>query len=184
MEFTSAPATLTPSWTLITEEYRKSQEEYHKLCPDYGVSGSGHVNEIIELASAVDAKSVLDYGCGKATLAGAWPEGIPLLINYDPCIPEYAETPPACDLVYCGDVLEHIEPDCLDAVLDHLRALTLKAIFLVICTQAARKTLPDGRNTHLIQEGVRWWTNALGDRWDADRLMYDGQNIFFVGRPA
>jgi hypothetical protein len=169
---------------LITEEYRKSQEEFHKLRPEYGTSAARHVNDIIELASAVNANSVLDYGCGKATLAGVWPEGIPFLINYDPCVPEYAPTPPACDLVYCGDVLEHIEPDCLEAVLDHLRELTLKAIFLVICTQAARKTLQDGRNSHLIQEGLRWWMVALGDRWKVDNLMYDGLNIYFAGRPA
>ncbi len=168
----------------ITEEYRKSQEEYHELRPEYGTSAARHVNDIIELASAVNANSVLDYGCGKATLARVWPEGIPFLINYDPCVPEYAKTPPACDLVYCGDVLEHIEPDCLGAVLDHLAALTLKAIFLVICTQAARKTLQDGSNAHLIQEGLRWWMVALGDRWEVDNLMYDGLNIFFAGRPA
>ncbi len=168
---------------LISEAYRKSQEEYHGLRPDYGISGQARFAEILELAKAVKAETVLDYGCGKATLAKIWPK-YPMLINYDPCIPEHAAPPPPSDLVYCGDVLEHVELETLQAVLSDLRRLTLKAIFLVICTQPAVKTLQDGRNAHLIQEGVRWWLEALDDRFTIDNMLFDGRDILIAGRPT
>ena len=169
----------------ITDEYRKSQAEFHNLRPDYGVSGQKHVGEILQLAQAVKAETVLDYGCGKATLAKVWPKAsAPMLINYDPCIPEYAERPPPCDLVYCGDVLEHVEPECLEAVLTHLYILTIKGILLVVNTGPAAKTLQDGRNAHLIQEGPRWWLDTLDDRWEIDNLFFDGRDLMIAGRPA
>ena len=107
-----------------------------------------------------------------------------MLINYDPCIPEYEKVPPACDLVFCGDVLEHIELECLEAVVMHLALLTKKAALLVINTGPAAKTLQDGRNAHLIQEGPRWWLEALGDLWHIDNLFYDGRDLMIAGRPA
>ncbi len=106
------------------------------------------------------------------------------LMMDDPCIPEYADPPPPCDLVYCGDVLEHVEPDCLNAVLNDLRRLTLKAVLLVICTGPAAKTLQDGRNAHLIQEGPRWWLDALDERWEIDSLFFDGRDLSVAGRPG
>ena len=168
---------------LISDLYRKSQAEFHNLRPDYGISGQKHIEEIRQLAQAVKAEAVLDYGCGKATLDKVW-SGPAMLLSYDPCIPEYAEPPPPCDLVYCGDVLEHIEPECLKAVLDDLRRLTLKAVLLIIATGPAVKTLQDGRNAHLIQEGPRWWLDALDERWEIDNLFFDGRDLMVAGRPG
>ena len=34
--------------------------------------------------------------------------------------------------------------------------------YFVIHTGPAAKTLPDGRNTHLIQQNAVWWRNMLG----------------------
>jgi S-adenosylmethionine:diacylglycerol 3-amino-3-carboxypropyl transferase len=61
------------------------------------------------------------------------------------------------DIVVCTDVLEHIEPDCLDDVLADIRRCTKKAALLVVATRPAMKTLSDGRNAHLIQEDFKWW---------------------------
>ena len=171
-----------PPPVLISEAYRKSQEEFHSLRPEYGISGQAHFAELLELAKLVKAETVLDYGCGKAILAKLWPL-YPTLISYDPCIPEHAAPPPPCDLVYCGDVLEHVEPEFVAAVLDNIRRLTLKAVFLVICTEPAVKTLQDGRNAHLIQEGPQWWMETLGRRFAIDNLLFDGRDILLAGRP-
>ena len=65
------------------------------------------------------------------------------------------------DLVICIDTLEHIEPDYLDAVLTDLMRCTKKVGYFIINTKAAGKTLPDGRNTHLIQEGKDWWKERI-----------------------
>ena len=48
------------------------------------------------------------------------------------------------------ELMEHIEPECLEEVLDNLQWLSLKAVFLVIATRPAKKMLADGRNAHLI----------------------------------
>ncbi len=86
--------------------------------------------------------------------------------------------------INCGDVLEHVEPDCLESVVMHLALLSKKATLLVINTGPAAKTLQDGRNAHLIQEGTGWWLNALDDRWEWDNLFYDGGDFMLAGRPG
>lgn len=48
--------------------------------------------------------------------------------------------------VYMTGVLEHIEPECLEQVLDHLQRLTRKIALLNIVTRPANKVLADGHN--------------------------------------
>lgn len=84
----------------------------------------------------------------------------------------------------CIDVLEHIEPDCLDAVLDDMRRCTLNGIFLTIHCFPAGKTLPDGRNAHLIQQPTHWWLPKLCERWEPRMLTWMGRGFQFAGLPA
>ena len=65
---------------------------------------------------------------------------------YDPGVPEYADKPSPAEFVFCCDVLEHIEPEYLDDVLDHLEELTEKILFATVHTGPAGKILSDGRN--------------------------------------
>ncbi|MHC4342509.1 MAG: class I SAM-dependent methyltransferase, partial [Planctomycetota bacterium] len=100
---------------LISPEYLAEQQEFHTLRPDYGSFGHRNAPLIVDLIQQIEGcESVLDYGCGKGTLGNKLGElmgdKLPPLCEYDPCIPERAERPPACDLVVCTDVLEHIEP--------------------------------------------------------------------------
>ncbi len=82
------------------------------------------------------AQSVLDYGCGKGTLA----EAVSFEIReYDPAIAGKDENPLPADLVICTDALEHIEPEYLDAVLVHIASLTRMAAFFVVHTGRAQK---------------------------------------------
>jgi hypothetical protein len=39
--------------------------------------------------------------------------------------------------------------------------ISSKYLWLRIDTMPARKTLPDGRNAHLIQETDEWWRNII-----------------------
>lgn len=67
--------------------------------------------------------------------------------------------------MYCGDVLEHIEPDCIDDVLDDIKRVTQKVAIFVVSTQESKKTLPDGRNAHLLIKPVSWWMERLERRF-------------------
>lgn len=144
--------------TLITPEYQAIQQQFHAQRPDYGVSSGRHADFIQGVAQKMNTRDILDYGCGKAGLQ----KGLPFPIqNYDPGMPEYATRPRPADIVVCTDVLEHIEPDCLTAVLLDLQVLTKQMLFLNVACRPAVKFLPDGRNAHLIQEPPTWWLQRL-----------------------
>jgi hypothetical protein len=72
-----------------------------------------------------------------------------------------ANPPKPAQLLACTDVLEHIEPDRLDAVLRHQFNVAELGAFFTIATRPANKVLPDGRNAHLIQELPSWWVQKL-----------------------
>ena len=145
----------------ISEDYRSLNEKLHEN-DSYGVSGQKWAGVVMEMSQAIGTQDVLDYGCGKSTLA----QSLPFIIKqYDPAIKKYSDRPRPADIVVCTDVLEHIEPDLIDNVLDDLKDLTKKAGFFVIANRPAKKTLEDGRNAHLIQEGLEWWLPKLWERF-------------------
>ncbi len=148
---------------LITPEYQALQSQFHLARPDYGISGSKYVEPVLSFAEKLQTRDILDYGCGKATLQ----KGIPFPIqNYDPCNAEYERRPTPATIVVCTDVLEHIEIDCLKAVLDDIRELTKQLLFVNVACRPAKKFLPDGRNAHLIQENPNWWLTWLLPRFN------------------
>lgn len=144
---------------VISAPYRELNRTLHETNLAYGVGGGKHAKPVLSLATALKTTSILDYGCGKGYLA----KEIPFPIwEYDPAIPGKDSSPRPADLVVCTDVLEHIEPDHLDAVLHDLKRVVKRLGYFVINTGPASKTLPDGRNTHLIQQDREWWRNTLG----------------------
>jgi 2-polyprenyl-3-methyl-5-hydroxy-6-metoxy-1,4-benzoquinol methylase len=140
---------------LISPAYREQNQKLHESNPLYGTSSAAWAPKVRELLASFNGKSVLDYGCGKGKLAAALPDID--VREYDPCIPGKDAEPKPADIVACTDVLEHIEPECLDDVLKHIRSLTGMVAFLNISTKAAIKTLPDGRNAHLLIKDEEWW---------------------------
>ena len=90
---------------------------------------------------------------------------------YDPVFPEYGEPRAGSDMVACIDVLEHIEPDRLEAVLEDLWRLNALMYFVTIHMRPANKTLSDGRNAHLIQETPSWWLPRLCKYFDVHHLQ-------------
>lgn len=147
---------------LITEEYRKLNEQMHVEKKSYGTSGVKLANYVKSISEKLNTTDILDYGCGKGTLAANLPFDIK---QYDPCVPEHSETPAPADVVICSDVLEHIEPDCLLDVLDDLYRVTKASILIVIHHGPAKKHLPDGRNAHLIQEDEQFWLTLIMQRF-------------------
>ena len=141
-----------------TSQYQNLQQELHSRNCGYGTSGFKHAQHVLELAKRLETRSVLDYGCGQHSLQKA----IPFMITeYDPFVPGYEEDPEPHDLVVCTDVLEHIEPDCLEDVLAHIHSKTRKMLFADVAQRPAKKELADGRNAHLLQESTTWWLQRL-----------------------
>jgi len=148
---------------LITKEYKDLNAKMHEDKKGYGSHGQRWAQHILTLAKGMNTQDILDYGCGKSTLAANLPYDIK---QYDPAIPKHSELPEPADLVVCTDVLEHIEPECLDDVLNHIYNLCKKGVFLVIHNGPAMKHLADGRNAHLIQKNEVWWLGTLLPRFE------------------
>lgn len=163
----------------ITPEYKALQEQLHAK-GNYGVSGAKHADRILSLVQKLQTKDVLDYGCGQHTLQ----KNIPFPIQeYDPCIPGFDTEPVPADIVTCTDVMEHIEPECLFDVIQHLHRLTKKVLFLDIAQRPAQKYLADGRNAHLIQQETMWWLQKLDPYFELHSVQTYTGGFVMVATP-
>lgn len=144
---------------LASAHYREQLKQLHAH-GGWGGHGASHAAEVLAFAKELKAGTVLDYGCGQATLQKALHPRLKVQ-NYDPGIRQYAALPKPEDLVVATDVLEHIEPEALDTVLTHISLLAGKGAFLVISCQPARERLPDGRNAHLSVHPAEWWETRM-----------------------
>lgn len=147
----------------ISADYLRLQKALHRQPKGYGGRGDKWTEVVRNLAKEYECKSILDYGCGQGTLGSALRIRMPTIDirEYDPAISGKDGKVAPADLVVCTDVLEHIEPDKLGVVIDHLFRLTNKVLFLVIATRPSKKFLADGRNSHLIIEPDSWWLERL-----------------------
>jgi hypothetical protein len=155
---------------LISERYRDQQKQMHETTV-YGIASAQYAPMVAKVIDQYAVDDLLDYGAGsRLTLIKTIAEQrlVKRKFNYhayEPAIEMYAKTPEPAEMVACIDVLEHIEPNCLDAVLDDLKRVTSKIGLFTIATVLAGKTLPDGRNAHLIVEPAEWWLPKLTDRF-------------------
>lgn len=149
---------------LISEDYLRLQRELHGNNPRYGAASVKFAGAVQDLIKTNRPKTALDYGAGKRLLRSAI-TGVDLS-EYDPCVAGIAEPPnDEFDMVCCIDVLEHVEPDCVDAVLSDIARLTRRFAFLTIHTGPAGKFLSDGRNAHLTQKPIEWWEQRISQHF-------------------
>lgn len=170
---------------LISDAYKAQQEEMHSMY-EYGTASKKYAPLVTEIINRLEIGHMLDYGCGKSTnlLKSIKPDHKLKYQGYDPGVPAFSSPPVPAELVACIDVLEHIEPDMLDNVLDHIASLTeAVAILTVHCGPAAKK-LPDGRNAHLIQEPMEWWMPKLAARFHIQTMQRIHDHAFYmIGHP-
>lgn len=146
---------------LITPRYAALNAELHARVPTYGTGGHRWAKYVTALARKAGATSVLDYGAGKCSLAAALSDSGLLVSNYDPGVPGLEARPVPADIVVCGDVLEHVEEECIRWVLADIVSLARKAVVLSISCRVGNKTLADGRPAHILVRPKAWWAYLL-----------------------
>ncbi len=145
---------------LITDEYRALNAQVHEG-KGWGKGGTEFLFPVQYFAQAIKAHTILDYGCGKGALVRELNKSGYATHGYDPAVETYQTMPIPADLVVCTDVLEHVEPECITDVLQHINGLADVGIYLIIALHEAVKVLPDGRNAHILVRPVDWWINEL-----------------------
>lgn len=142
----------------MNKEYIAS--EYRRLHAAKKFSGGclgKYIPEIKELIQQHDCRSVLDYGCGKASAhhKNKLTDNVTL---FDPYYEPYSKEPEGFfDIVICTDVMEHIPEDEVGKLLAKLINMTNKVLFFAICTKPAKKKFSDGSNVHLTIRSEEWW---------------------------
>lgn len=151
----ATPVTFTP-------EHVEKQRQLHKD-PLYGVGGKKHKEVVLKLSESLKTNSIMDYGCGKGTLANHLPFPI---WEYDPAIPGKDKVPRPADIVVCFNVLEHVEMEMLDNVLGDLVRCARKCVFAIIETTQAN-----------------FWKEKLSEFFQIGALIPNGSEIHCVLAP-
>ena len=150
-----------------------------------------HISTVAQLARHVGARTVLDYGAGKAKLYREtdlelpdgrivpsvreyW--GVEEIRPYDPGVKEFA-TRPTCtfDGLVSTDVLEHIPEEDIDWVLEECFAFATRFVFMNIASYPAEKVLPNGWNAHVTIQPVDWWRARIetaAAAWEGDAYVF------------
>ena len=171
---------------LISEQYRAQQKTLHDA-GNYGTVAEHFAPMVAEVINRLEVTHLLDYGCGsnlslpKALAKAGSVKHKFKYQAYDPCVEKYSAPPVPAEFVVCIDVLEHIEEDCIDSVLDHLQEMTEAVGFFSVDTGPAMKSLPDGRNAHILQRPVEWWLMRICARFDLQtfQMVWKSQKDFY-----
>ena len=176
---------------LISDEYREQQKRLHDGLviggqpTIYGGAAKLYAPLVAQMIDKLEPSHILDYGCGRHLVL---PQALKDLgvrrpfkyQAYDPAVERFAGAPIPAEMVVCIDVLEHIEEDCIDDVLDHLESLTEAVGLFTIDTGPAMKSLPDGRNAHILQRPPEWWLPRLMCRFDLQTFQMTHAHKFYV----
>lgn len=159
--------------TIINDEYKQQLQALHKN-PKMFEAGAKKLGKLDKFLTQYTPTSLIDFGCGKGNLIKAIAENYPgiSVTGYDPGVEEFENLPDGTfDLLISTDALEHVEPEMIDETLKVINRLFSKAAYLVIASYRAKKTLPDGRNAHLIIESFDWWEQKIKQYIDGNIVL-------------
>lgn len=161
---------------LISNDYQQILKTKHNEDPEWGNTAFRWGDRVFAICDKYCCGTILDYGCGKATLAEYLQNsGCQAVIqSYDPGIDERNIDCDMADLAVCIDVMEHVERDYVDAVIEHIASLTNTVAFFVISTSRAAHLLPDGRNAHITIEGGEFWASKIRNYFKIVEYSPDG----------
>jgi SAM-dependent methyltransferase len=152
--------TLIPKYRAMAQA---STENFH------GLSILQHADSIGKMVRALRAKTLLDFGCGRAdayraphNVWQAW--GIPRdgVTLYDPAFRRDNELPTGTfDVVVCSDVLEHVPEDEVVAFAERLASYARHGLWASVCCRPAKKKFPDGGNLHVTVRSYDWWLDKM-----------------------
>jgi SAM-dependent methyltransferase len=153
------------------EKYREIWDQ-----PEYSLSSPGEriAGRFIEIANPHPSMTIADLGCGTGRGGSAIKRLRGCTIKYvdfaDNCIKgangSFVQADLSqpislrCDMGYCCDVMEHIPPDQVDAVLENICEVAPKVFFQI-------SLIPDdmgeliGRELHLSVHDADWWRVKL-----------------------
>lgn len=149
----------------MSPDYIEQLKEVHST-QQWGASGYSHAETVLKWMKKTESKTVLDFGCGRATLKPTLLKldpsiGAENIFEYDPGIEDKDELPEPADLLVANDVLEHIEPNYMRSSLQYIRDLARKAAYFTIALTPSKVLLPDGSNSHLTLWSEEKWKQYL-----------------------
>lgn len=127
------------------------------------------------LADRHGLRTVIDYGCGAAR--GISQFSRLAVTDYDPAVPGCEAVPAPADLVVSVHALEHVEPESVNAVIEHMQELALRALLIVVSCEESTKTLPDGSPWHSFVRPWDFWLGRLSDFRPVETIKEHGKEF-------
>jgi hypothetical protein len=161
---------------LLTDYYKSVLEQEHAN-GEWGVASVHYAPRVANMMKRYNLNEVLDYGAGAGNLEKTLKTILPdvIVYNYEPGIPKWNIIPSPCKMVACIDVIEHIEPECIDSVLDDLERVIEGYAFISISTTLANRVLNNGWNAHICLKDPQEWKEIFERRFQIICPgMYDG----------
>lgn len=163
----------------LSENYLEQLKQLHSV--NRIGFGTDPPKKLLELITAYETETIIDYGCGPGNMIKNLQEQFPnkKISGYDPAVENYQFVPTKSDLLYSTDVLEHFEPELLDQGLQNILELADIQYHYIACHRA-KKVLPDGRNCHLIIENPRWWVTKFLSIMDNGWTVLFSNSYYYV----
>ena len=165
---------------MTTDHKKLEREKYETMWkePRYRQYSPGErlVDYFLSRVNVSADHTVLDFGCGTGRAASAIAAktkakviGLDIAMNcldqdsdvtlMECCI--WEDIPVKGDVGYCTDVMEHIPPQHIDAVLRNIKNNIKNETFFQICTKDASFGKDKGLTLHMTVRNEGWWKRKL-----------------------